>query len=60
MGEAIKRQLLPPRALASLKTFQQLIEDARAMLYGNFVEQLETDCRVSGSIGGGGVRHSLG
>src|SRR5256885_1554277 len=41
LGEAIRRQLLPPRALASLKTFQQLIEDARAMLYGNFVEQLE-------------------
>src|SRR5947199_4024376 len=41
VGEAIKRQLLPPRALTSLKTFQQLIEDARAMLYGNFVEQLE-------------------
>jgi DNA helicase II / ATP-dependent DNA helicase PcrA len=41
VGEAIKRQLLPPRALTSLKTFQQLVEDARAMLYGNFVEQLE-------------------
>src|SRR5437764_3024105 len=41
VGEAIKRQLLPPRALTSLKTFQQLIEDARAMLYGSFVEQLE-------------------
>src|SRR5207302_7178109 len=41
VGEAIKRQLLPPRALTSLKTFQQLIQDARAMLYGNFVEQLE-------------------
>ena len=39
--EAIKRQLLPPRALTSLKTFQQLIEDARAMLYGNFVDQLQ-------------------
>jgi DNA helicase II / ATP-dependent DNA helicase PcrA len=39
--EAIKRQLLPPRALASLKIFQQLIEDSRAMLYGNFVEQLQ-------------------
>jgi DNA helicase II / ATP-dependent DNA helicase PcrA len=41
VGEAIKRQLLPQRALASLKTFQQLVQDARAMLYGNFVEQLE-------------------
>src|SRR5579871_5124492 len=41
IGEAIKRQLLPPRAIASLKSFQQLIEDARAMLGGNFVEQLD-------------------
>ncbi len=41
VGEAIRRQLLPPRALASLKSFQQLIEDARAMLAGTFTEQLE-------------------
>ncbi len=41
IGEAIKRQLLPPRAVTSLKSFQQLIEDARAMLAGNFVEQLD-------------------
>ena len=41
IGEAIQRQLLPPRALTSLKIFQQLIEDARAMLAGSFVEQLE-------------------
>ena len=41
VGEAIRRQLLPPRALTSLKSFQQLIEDARAMLAGTFVEQLD-------------------
>jgi DNA helicase-2/ATP-dependent DNA helicase PcrA len=41
IGEAIKRQLLPPRAVTSLKTFQELIQDARAMLGGSFVEQLE-------------------
>jgi len=40
IGEAIRRQLLPPRAIASLKTFQQLIEDARAMQAGTFAEQL--------------------
>ena len=39
--EAVKRQLVPPRAVASLKSFQQLIEDARAMLGGTFTEQLE-------------------
>jgi DNA helicase II / ATP-dependent DNA helicase PcrA len=41
IGEAIKRQLVPPRAVASLKNFQQLIEDARAMLAGTFTEQLQ-------------------
>ena len=40
-GEAIRRQLLPPRAVASLKSFQQLIEDARAMREGRFEEHLE-------------------
>jgi DNA helicase-2/ATP-dependent DNA helicase PcrA len=40
-GEAIRRQLLPQRALAALKSFQQLIVDAQAMLSGTFVEQLE-------------------
>src|SRR5579871_5901467 len=41
IGEATRRQLLPPRALASLKNFQQLIEDARAMHAGTFVERLQ-------------------
>jgi DNA helicase-2/ATP-dependent DNA helicase PcrA len=41
VGEAVKRQLVPPRAVAALKSFQQLIEDARAMLAGNFTDQLE-------------------
>jgi DNA helicase-2/ATP-dependent DNA helicase PcrA len=46
IGEAIRRQLLPQRAWLSLQSFQQLIEDARAMLTGRFTEQLE------GSVGG--------
>jgi DNA helicase-2/ATP-dependent DNA helicase PcrA len=41
VGETIRRQLLPQRALAALKSFQQLIADAQAMLAGTFVEQLE-------------------
>jgi DNA helicase II / ATP-dependent DNA helicase PcrA len=41
VGEAIRRQLLPPRALAALKVFQQLIVDAQSMLSGTFVERLE-------------------
>jgi DNA helicase-2/ATP-dependent DNA helicase PcrA len=40
VGEAIKRQLLPARALAALKSFQDLIEDGRAMLGGTFVERV--------------------
>src|SRR5258706_764371 len=47
VGEAIRRQLLPQRALASLKSFQQLIEDARAMLSGTFVEHLEESAEES-------------
>ncbi|HEY6185053.1 MAG TPA: UvrD-helicase domain-containing protein [Terriglobales bacterium] len=41
IGETIHRQLLPQRAVASLKSFQRIIEDARAMLLGKFQEQLE-------------------
>jgi len=40
IGEAIRRQLLPPRALAALKNFQQLILDAQAMLTGSYVQRL--------------------
>jgi DNA helicase-2/ATP-dependent DNA helicase PcrA len=45
LGEAIKRQLLPQRALAALKTFKRLIEDGRAMLAGTYVERLEDTAR---------------
>ena len=41
LGETIKRQLLPQRALAALKSFRRLIEDGRAMLAGTYVERLE-------------------
>jgi DNA helicase II / ATP-dependent DNA helicase PcrA len=41
IGEAIKRQLLPARALAALKSFRELIEDGRAMLAGTFGERVE-------------------
>jgi DNA helicase-2/ATP-dependent DNA helicase PcrA len=39
MGAAIEQQLLQPRALAALKAFRELIDDARAMLEGTFVER---------------------
>jgi ATP-dependent DNA helicase UvrD/PcrA len=41
LREAITRELLPARALAALKTFRDLIEDAQAMLAGTYVDQLE-------------------
>jgi DNA helicase II / ATP-dependent DNA helicase PcrA len=41
ISEAIKRQLVPQRALAALKSFKSLVEDGRAMLAGTFVEHLE-------------------
>ncbi len=41
IGEAIDQALLPPRALAALQNFRELIEDARAMLLGVFVERVE-------------------
>ncbi len=41
IGEAIRRQLLPQRALAALKSFRGLIGDGRAMLVGSYVERLE-------------------
>ncbi len=40
VGQALERKLLPPRACAALAGFKQLIEDARAMLVGTFVERV--------------------
>ena len=54
VGEAIRRELLPPRALAALKNFQQLIVDAQAMLAGNFAENLVE----SAELPGGGASES--
>ncbi len=47
LGEAIRRELLPQRALAALKSFQQLIVDAQAMLAGTFVEHMEESAEGS-------------
>src|SRR5689334_10485143 len=40
ISEAIDRKLLPHRACVALKSFKDLIEDARAMLLGSFVERV--------------------
>jgi DNA helicase-2/ATP-dependent DNA helicase PcrA len=40
VGECIARGLLPPRALQSLQSFRELIEDAQAMAAGKFTQRL--------------------
>jgi DNA helicase II / ATP-dependent DNA helicase PcrA len=40
IGEAIEMQLLPARALAALRNFRDMIEDARAMIAGTYGERL--------------------
>ena len=49
IGEAIRRQLLPQRALSALKTFQQLILDAQAILSGTFAENLQAEAERVGA-----------
>ncbi len=49
ISAAIRRQLLPARALAALRSFHDLIEDGRAMLAGSYVERLEQTARVEES-----------
>jgi ATP-dependent DNA helicase UvrD/PcrA len=43
IGEAIERKLLPSRACAALQQFKNIIDDARAMLLGSFVERLSEE-----------------
>jgi DNA helicase II / ATP-dependent DNA helicase PcrA len=43
MEQAIEQKLLPARAVTALNDFKQIIEDARAMLAGSFVEKLAGD-----------------
>jgi len=46
IAEVIKRQLLPPRAVAALKTFVNVIEDGRAILTGTIAKHLEETAAV--------------
>jgi DNA helicase II / ATP-dependent DNA helicase PcrA len=41
IGEVVKRQLLPQRAVAALKIFTDIIEDGRAILTGTIAQRLE-------------------
>jgi DNA helicase-2/ATP-dependent DNA helicase PcrA len=51
ISEAIERKLLPQRACAALKSFKDLIEDARAMLLGTFVERLAAGAQPPSAAG---------
>ena len=46
VGEAFRRQLLPQRAVAALKSFYDLIEDARAMRGGTYVQRLDQTAKA--------------
>jgi DNA helicase II / ATP-dependent DNA helicase PcrA len=49
IGEVLRRQLLPQRAMLALKSFRDLIEDGRAMLAGTYVERLQRTAAANGS-----------
>jgi DNA helicase-2/ATP-dependent DNA helicase PcrA len=51
ISEAIERRLLPQRACAALKSFKDLIEDARAMLLGTFVDRLADGAQPPSAAG---------
>jgi DNA helicase-2/ATP-dependent DNA helicase PcrA len=51
IGEALRRQLLPQRARAAVKSFQSLVEDAQAMLVGRYVEHMEETASPESSPG---------
>jgi len=48
IGECNRRALLPQRAMAALKSFADLIEDARAMAAGTYVERLQDTSEQDG------------
>jgi len=50
VAEAIRRKLLPQRATAALKSFRDIIEDARAMLSGTYTERLSESARGEAEV----------
>ncbi|MGA8150185.1 MAG: UvrD-helicase domain-containing protein [Terriglobales bacterium] len=47
ISESVRRQLLPQRALAALKSFRNLIEDGRAMLAGTYADRLPQSAQAA-------------
>src|SRR5689334_17479500 len=52
MEQAIEQKLLPARAITVLTEFKQIIDDARAMVGGTFVEKLEGETSIRQSAVG--------
>jgi DNA helicase-2/ATP-dependent DNA helicase PcrA len=50
MAQAIAGQLVPARAVAALRGFKEMVEDARAMMAGTFVEKLATQAAPAAGI----------
>jgi len=48
IAEVIRRQLLPLRTVAALKSFRDLIEDGRAMLAGTYAEHFQRTAEGEG------------
>ncbi len=55
VGEATERRLVPARACAALRSFRELIEDARAMMTGGFVERVSQTAEGEEHIHRGGA-----
>jgi len=49
LGESISRNFLPARALQALKSFRELIDDARAMAAGTYIDRLQETTAVDAS-----------
>ena len=50
MGQAVAGQLLSARAVVALRGFREIVEDARAMLAGTFVERVTTEANAAAGV----------
>jgi DNA helicase-2/ATP-dependent DNA helicase PcrA len=59
LGHIVEQRLMQPRACAALKSFRELIADARAMLYGKFDERLAQTAQPEVAEAGEGAEPEL-
>jgi len=57
--QAISRELLQPRALAALRSFKQLMDDARAAYLGSFREHMEETAAPLAAEGEADSQHAI-